>query len=137
MRSLDGKVAVITGAGSGIGRALALEVARHGCAVAVCDLDETGAKDTAAAIAASGGAATVHQVDVSVESQMRRLVQSELAAHTVVDVVVNNAGIATVPQSTAEMPMANFRKVLDINLWGTVYGSSLFLPHLLTLKGAA
>ena len=132
MRNLDGKVAVVTGAGSGIGRALALDLARHGCTVAACDLNKVSAADTAAAIAAEGHAATVHQVDVSDESAMRRLVDDVLAAHTAVDVVVNNAGIASVPQSTAEMPMATFRTVLDINLWGTVYGSSLFLPHLLT-----
>lgn len=132
MRELGGKLAVITGAGAGIGRATALSLAREGCTIAVCDLHEAAAKETVELVAAAGGRATAHHVDVASEPQMRELVDAVIDEHGVVDIVVNNAGIAGPTLPTDEVPLDRFHTVLDVNLWGVVHGSVLFLPHLRT-----
>ncbi|HEY1968633.1 MAG TPA: SDR family oxidoreductase [Pseudonocardia sp.] len=136
MKDLTGKVAVVTGGGSGIGRALCLRLAGKGAVVAVCDLREQAAKDTAASIIGAGGRASVHQVDVAAEEQMRALVDAVLAEHGVVDAVVNNAGISTAPEPTVETSLATFHKVLEVNLWGVIHGSTMFLPHLVSRPAA-
>jgi NAD(P)-dependent dehydrogenase (short-subunit alcohol dehydrogenase family) len=132
MKSLDGKVAVVTGAGSGIGRATARALADRGAIVAGADLDEGTAKETAAAITTAGGRASAHQIDVASEDRMRAFVDEVLAEHGVVDVVVNNAGIAPPPVRAVDTDLDAFRRVMDVNFWGMVYGSLFFLPHLLT-----
>jgi NAD(P)-dependent dehydrogenase (short-subunit alcohol dehydrogenase family) len=136
MKDLADKVAVVTGGGSGIGRALSLRLAREGCVVAVCDLRPKAADDTVAAITAAGGSATGHAVDVSSEGQMVALVDTVLDRHGVVDIVVNNAGISTAPEPTVDTALKTFRVVLDVNLWGAIHGSTLFLPHLLERPAA-
>jgi len=130
MRALRDKVAVVTGAGAGIGRATALALSGHGATVAVCDLDGSAAKETANLIGAAGGRASVHPVDVSSEDDMRRLVDGVLTEHGVVDIVVNNAGIAGPTMPTADIPLDRFHRVMDVNFWGVVHGSVLFTPHL-------
>ena len=132
MRELRGKVAVITGAGAGIGRATALALSREGTTVAVCDVDADGAKETAALVESAGGRASLHRVDVTAEAEMRRLVDAVLAEHGVVDIVINNAGIAGPTAPTADVPLERFHRVMDVNFWGVVHGSVSFLPHLLT-----
>jgi NAD(P)-dependent dehydrogenase (short-subunit alcohol dehydrogenase family) len=132
MKDLSGKVSVVTGAGSGIGRATALALAAQGSIVAICDLDEGKAKETAEAIAGAGGRASTHQVDVTAEDRMRSLVDEVLGEHGVVDVVVNNAGIAPPPTRAVDIDLETFRRVMNVNFWGMVYGSLLFLPHLQT-----
>ena len=132
MKNLSGTVSVVTGAGSGIGRATALALAAQGSVVAVCDLDEGKAKETAEAIAAVGGRTSVHQVDVAAEDRMRALVDEVLGEHGAVDVVVNNAGIVPPPTRATDIDLDTFRRVMDVNFWGMVYGSLLFLPHLQT-----
>jgi NAD(P)-dependent dehydrogenase (short-subunit alcohol dehydrogenase family) len=107
-------------------------LAREGCAVAVCDLDEAAVKETAELVAAAGGRASSHQVDVAAEPQMRELVDAVLGEHGVVDIVINNAGIAGPTLPTDEVPLDRFHTVVDVNFWGVVHGSVLFLPHLRT-----
>lgn len=131
MQSLNGKVAVITGAGSGIGRATAIALAQEGAVVAIADLDITSAKETAA-MAIGGAGASTHRVDVTSEDEMRALVDAVLDQHGVVDIVVNNAGIAAAPSAAADMPLSTYRRIMEVNHWGMVYGSLFFLPHLLT-----
>lgn len=131
MKNVHGKVAVVTGGGSGIGRATCHALAARGATVAVCDLRPDAAKETVELLSRSGGRGTAHTVDVASEEQMRALVDEVLGEHHVVDIVVNNAGIGVGPVPTAETDLSVFRKVLDVNLWGTIYGSRLFLPHLL------
>jgi NAD(P)-dependent dehydrogenase (short-subunit alcohol dehydrogenase family) len=130
MKDLQGKVAVVTGAGAGIGRATSLKLAGLGATVAVCDLDAGAAKETADLIGAAGGTCSVHQVDVASEDEMRALPDAVLAEHGVVDVVVNNAGIAGPTAETASLPLDRFHKVVDVNFWGVVHGSVFFVPHL-------
>jgi NAD(P)-dependent dehydrogenase (short-subunit alcohol dehydrogenase family) len=131
MESLRSKIAVVTGAGSGIGRATALALARQGAVVALADLDASSAKETAALLDGVSGT-SVHQVDVASESAMRALVEDVIAEHGAVDVVVNNAGIAPGPGAAQDLPLPTYRRIMDVNYWGMVYGSLFFLPHLLT-----
>jgi NAD(P)-dependent dehydrogenase (short-subunit alcohol dehydrogenase family) len=131
MRDVAGKVAVITGGGSGIGRATALALARRGATVAICGLPPAAGKATADDIVAAGGRASAHEVDVTSETAMRELVDAVLSEHGVVDIVMNNAGILVAPTPTADVPLERFRRVMDVNFWGVVYGSLFFLPHLL------
>lgn len=130
VESLTNKIAVVTGAGSGIGRATALTLARHGATVALADIDMASAKETAALV--EGAARTsVHQVDVTSESAMRAFVDEVIGDHGSVDVVVNNAGIAPAPASAQDVPLEIYRRIMEVNYWGMVYGSLFFLPHLL------
>ena len=132
MRTLSGKVVVVTGAGSGIGRATARALGKEGAAVALCDLDELMAKETAELIAGAGGRTSTHQVDVSSEEQMRELVEAVLREHGVVDVVVNVAGIAPANTRATDLPLSDYRKMMEVNYWGVVHGSLFFLPHLVS-----
>jgi NAD(P)-dependent dehydrogenase (short-subunit alcohol dehydrogenase family) len=134
MRTIHGKLAVVTGAGSGIGRATALALARKGAAIALADIDETGLQETARQIAAGGGRSSQHVVNVADRGQMEALAQAVEAQHRRVDIVVNNAGIGIL-EDFADAPLEDFAKVVDINLWGVVHGSKLFLPALLRQGG--
>jgi NAD(P)-dependent dehydrogenase (short-subunit alcohol dehydrogenase family) len=131
MKDLHGKVAVVTGAGSGIGRATSLLLATHGVRVAVCDLNTEAAERTAGDIGAAGGTASAHTVDVAAESSVQDLHTEVLARHGVVDVLLNNAGIAVDAVPTVDTPLEMYRKVLDVNLWGVIHGTNVFLPSLL------
>ena len=133
MRDVEGKVAVITGGGSGIGRATALALARRRATITICNLPPTTSKATADDIVAAGGRASAHEVDVTSEPAMRDLVDAVLSEHGALDIVMNNAGILVAPTPTVEVPLDLFRRVMDVNFWGVVYGSLFFLPHLLAL----
>ena len=131
MQGLAGKVVVVTGAGSGIGRALAFALAGRGAVVAVADVDDTAAKATAESIVREGGAATPHWVDVSSEESVRALREAVVGAHRGVDILVNNAGIGTPPTRATDLAPGLLRRVMDVNFWGVVHGSLVFLPDLL------
>ncbi|MDT7622608.1 MAG: hypothetical protein QOC67_6096 [Pseudonocardiales bacterium] len=132
MKDLNGKIAVVTGAGSGIGRALSQALAAQGAVLAAADLNATSAKETVAGLTGvRAGRASAHAVDVSDEDQMRSLVEAVVATHGGVDIVVNNAGISTAPVPVVETSLATYRTVMGVNFWGVVHGSMLFLPHLL------
>ena len=130
VKHLAGRVAVVTGAASGIGRAVAVELARRGCALALVDLNETGLAETADRVRAAGRKVSVHVVDVSDRSRMESLPAEVLAEHGHVHVVVNNAGVS-VSGKLADQSLDDFAWIVGINFWGVVYGCKLFLPHLL------
>jgi NAD(P)-dependent dehydrogenase (short-subunit alcohol dehydrogenase family) len=126
-RSLDGRTAVVTGAGSGIGRALAQRLSRHGSPVALCDWDETGLAETAAMI---GGPVLRQKLDVrDRQGQMAWAAQVREWAPTPVGLVVNNAGV-TVSQTAAEASPEDDEWVIDVNFWGVVHGTRAYLPIL-------
>ncbi|HEY1971111.1 MAG TPA: SDR family oxidoreductase [Pseudonocardia sp.] len=128
MRNVNGKVAVVTGGGSGIGRVIVLELAKLGASVAVADINLDNAKKVAQE---AGPKATAHHVDVSSAEQFIALREEVLAAHGVVDILVNNAGVGTAPCQFVEAKLEDVRRIIDINLWGAINGSHAFLPQLM------
>ncbi len=131
MRSYAGRVAVITGAGSGIGRALALELAARGAVLALSDVDQTAAERTAQACRTSGAAARSWRLDVADRDAVFAHAQDVVDALGAVHLVVNNAGVA-LHGFVRELEHADMRWLMEINLWGVVHGSQAFLPHLIS-----
>lgn len=113
---LDGKVAVVTGAGSGIGRAIALRFAAHGAVVRVVDLNEQAAAATCEQIAAAGGRASRYVCDVTDQKQVKNIL-SELAGRERIEILVNNAGVSHIGtvESTTE---ADFDRLVRVNIKG-------------------
>ena len=125
-----GQVAVITGAGSGIGRSTAVLLARLGAAVHAADLDEQSAQAVAAQIEADGGRAAAHSVDVTDPAAVEAFAEGVFEAEGAVDVLHNNAGIGhagPVDETTLE----EWQQVLGVNLMGVVHGIHCFVPRML------
>ena len=119
MASMEGKVALATGAAAGIGRASALALAREGAALCVSDIDEAGAVATAELIVQAGGSAIACQCDVSQPAQIATMLDSAMKAFGRLDAAVNNAGIAgDFHTRLHEADDATFERVLDVNLRG-------------------
>jgi short-subunit dehydrogenase len=126
--------AAITGAASGIGRALALEFAARGCDLALADRDEAGLKTLAVEIGQISGQArkvSLHRVDVSDAGEIAAFAQGAIAAHPELRILVNNAGVALLG-SFEEIDQTQMEWLFDINFWGVVHGTRAFLPHLKT-----
>jgi NAD(P)-dependent dehydrogenase (short-subunit alcohol dehydrogenase family) len=126
VRSYAGKTVVITGAGSGIGRALALHLAGLGAHVAVSDLNRQAATETATAC---GGLAQAYTLDVADRDAVFAHADEVRAAFGAVHLVVNNAGVA-LHGPVSELTEPDMRWLMDINYWGVVHGTQAFLPHL-------
>ncbi|MGY8709768.1 SDR family oxidoreductase [Bradyrhizobium sp. 18BD] len=122
--------AAITGAASGIGRALAIELARRGCDLALADRDEAGLKALADEIGKQRKV-TVHRVDVSEAGDIAQFARDATAAHPQLGIVINNAGVALLG-TFEESDQAQMDWLFDINFWGVVHGTRAFLPHLKT-----
>ncbi|SDD20911.1 SDR family NAD(P)-dependent oxidoreductase [Actinokineospora iranica] len=128
MKSFTGKVAVVTGAGSGIGRALVLRLLAEGARVAASDIDDAALSETAA-IASAGERLRAYRLDVADRDAIYSHADQVVADFGQVDLVVNNAGVA-LKGSVREMTDDELRWVMDIDFWGVVHGSRAFLPHL-------
>jgi NADP-dependent 3-hydroxy acid dehydrogenase YdfG len=127
--NLSNRVAVITGAGSGIGRATALAMARRGCHLALADINEDAVQDSARAAQALGVRATAHRLDVADRAAVAALPASVQQAHTRVDLVMNNAGVA-LGGTFEQVSEADFDWLLEINFHGVVRMTRAFLPLL-------
>jgi NAD(P)-dependent dehydrogenase (short-subunit alcohol dehydrogenase family) len=125
------RVAIVTGAGSGIGAAVALRLATDGFHVAVADLRPDAAEATVATISSAGGHGHAVEVDVSSEPSVRQMVSAVLAQTGRIDALVNNAGIAGRSAPSWELPDGEWEKVLGIDLSGVYYGCRAVLPHML------
>jgi short-subunit dehydrogenase len=130
MTAISGSAAAVTGAASGIGRALAHELALRGCDLALADRDEAGLQAAAAEIAkVSRRRVTVHRLDVSEPGQITAFADAAGAAHPGLNIVVNNAGVALLGQF-GEIEQAQMEWLFNINFWGVVHGTRAFLPQL-------
>ena len=130
MTAINGAAAAVTGAASGIGRALALELAARGCDLALADRDEAGLKSVAAEIGKSHQRkVTVHRVDVGIPEEIADFAVAAIAAHPGLNIVVNNAGVALLG-GFHEIDQAQMDWLMNINFWGVVHCCRAFLPQL-------
>lgn len=129
MKTLHDKVAAVTGAGSGIGRATALLLARHGAHVAISDIDLASVEETAEQCRRLGVKVSAQRLDVADRAAVHAWADATVAAHGHVHVVVNNAGVG-LGATVESMSYEDFEWLMNINFWGVVYGTKAFLPHL-------
>ncbi len=129
MKTLANKVVAITGAGSGIGRALALRCAGLGASVALSDVDQAALDEAADRCRAAGGRVHAARVDVGQRDAIYAWAEAVKDALGPTAVIVNNAGVS-LSQTIAEMSDADFAWLMDINFWGVVHGTRAFLPQL-------
>lgn len=130
MKNFQGKVAAITGAGSGIGRALALNLAAQGCALAISDLNETGLQETEQLLAGSDVKVTSQKLDVADKDAVFAWADQVVADHGKVNLIFNNAGVA-LAGTVLGTSLEDFEWIVNINFWGVLYGTKAFLPHLI------
>jgi NAD(P)-dependent dehydrogenase (short-subunit alcohol dehydrogenase family) len=134
--SLVGRVAVVTGAGSGIGQATALALAERGADLAICDLNKDGLEATVERAERPCGRVLALEVDVSDESAMGAFADRVFAEFGRVDVLVNNAGIG-VGGSFVDVPLEEWHAILGINVMGVVHGCHFFLPRMIVAERPA
>jgi NAD(P)-dependent dehydrogenase (short-subunit alcohol dehydrogenase family) len=128
-------IAVVTGAGSGMGRCLAQQLAEKGAALALADVNEKGLAGTANLVGTAKSKVTRHIVNVAEETQVKRFAEEVQAQHGRATLLFNNAGVALLG-NFEEISLADFRWLMDINFWGVVYGTAYFLPLLRREKRA-
>ena len=128
MRDFNGRVAAITGAGSGIGRALANDLARRGAHLALSDIDDEGLAETVAQCEGRGVKITSQHLDVADRHAVERWADQVVADHGKVNLIINNAGVA-LGATIESVSYEDFEWLMNINFWGVVYGTKAFLPY--------
>ncbi|HET8937685.1 MAG TPA: SDR family NAD(P)-dependent oxidoreductase [Polyangiales bacterium] len=126
MTMISGKVVAVTGAASGIGRALAQTLAAEGAHLAIADVNEAGLRETAAMLSPHTQVSQ-HRVDVRDRAAVEAFAQAVKAAHGGADVIINNAGVAT-RVSIEDSSYEDLEFVIGVNLWGVIHGTKAFLP---------
>ena len=135
MPFLSEGVAVITGAGSGMGRCLAQQLAGLGSSLAIADVNEKALAETAGLLGGAKGKVTQHVVNVAQEAQVKAFAEEVAAQHGRATVVFNNAGVALLG-NFEELSLEDIRWLMDINFWGVIYGTYYFMPLLKKEKRA-
>ena len=134
---LNNKVALVTGASSGIGRAVALICAREGAKIVVSDIDANAGEETAALVRSEGGDAIFVSADVGIPEHAKVLVDRAVAHFGRLDIACNNAGISGPTAATAEYPIDGWAQVININLSGVFYGMQQQIAAMLKTGGGA
>jgi butyryl-CoA dehydrogenase len=129
VKDFQGRVAAVTGAASGIGRAVACELARRGAHVALADIDDAGLAETASQCEGRGVKTTRQHLDVADRAAVYTWADRVVSDHGKVNLIVNNAGVA-LGAPVESMSYEDFEWLMNINFWGVVYGTKAFLPHL-------
>jgi NAD(P)-dependent dehydrogenase (short-subunit alcohol dehydrogenase family) len=129
MKSFNNKVAAITGAASGMGRTLAVELARRGCHLALSDVNEAGLQETAALASKHGVKVTTARVDTANREAVYAWADQVVRDHGRVNLIFNNAGVA-LSTTLEKVKPEDFEWIMGINFWGVVWGTQAFLPHL-------
>lgn len=129
MKDFKGKVAAITGAGSGIGRATAIAFAQEGCHLAISDINTQGLEETRQLLEPYSIKVSVHPLDVADKQAVHQFAEDVVAAHGKVNIIMNNAGVA-LGETVEHLNYDNFEWLMNINFWGVVYGTKAFLPYL-------
>ena len=129
MKHLDDKVAAVTGAGSGIGRALSLDLAARGCRLALSDVDPDALAETERLLAGAARGLSTALVDVADEDAVLAWAADVVADHGRANLVFNNAGVA-LSGTVASLSTDDYRWIMGVNFWGVVHGTKAFLPHL-------
>ena len=133
---VQNKVALVTGAGSGIGRATAVLLSREGATVVVADIDHEAAKTCAAEIIAQSGKATAILLDVADETQWRQAINAVVREHGRLDVLVNNAGMS-ISKPISDLALHEWRKVFSVNLDGVFLGTKYAVPAMKAVGGGS
>ncbi|HEX8956599.1 MAG TPA: SDR family NAD(P)-dependent oxidoreductase [Burkholderiaceae bacterium] len=133
MKDFNNKVAVITGAASGIGRALAARCVAEGMAVVLADIEEAALRETERALAQNGGRVAAFVTDVSKADQVAQLARRALERFGAVHLLFNNAGVAA-GMSLWGSPLEDWEWVVNVNLWGVIHGMRTFVPIMLEQK---
>lgn len=131
MQGLAGKVVVITGAGQGLGREMALELAKEGCKVLVADINRPGADETVALVTAAGGSAVAADVDVSSAASAEAMINAAISAFGTVDILINNAGVVGELLPTAEVSESSWDFVMGVDVKGVFLCSKYAIPVML------
>jgi len=137
MKNLENKIAIVTGAGSGIGRAVAMLYASEKAKVVVCDIDEKGGNETVLQINNIGGDAIFIKADTSKPDDHKALVEQTVKHFGGLHIVCNNAGIGGEIAATGDYPIENWEKVIGINLSGVFYGMHFQIPAMIKSGGGS
>ena len=133
MKNLKNKVVVITGAGSGMGRAYAHAFAAEGCKLGLCDVDIQGLAETVAQLDSAPNTPLIHQhVDVSDRAAMENFANTVESTLGAAHIVINNAGIEGSAKPSWTTDISDYRRVMEVNYFGVIHGCQAFLPQLLT-----
>ena len=135
MKQLEKKVAIVTGGGSGIGRAVALSYANEGAKVVVSDIDENGGEITVSMIRKKSGEAVFVRADVSSPPEIESLVKNTIEKYGALHIACNNAGISGASAPVGEYTIKGWDKVISINLSGVFYGMHYQIPEMIKAGG--
>lgn len=130
MKSFHDAVAIVTGAGSGLGRSIADYMASHGAVVVATDIDGACVEETTRRIVAEGGRSVAVRADVTIEKEICEVVERAVLEYGRIDYLVNNAGVA-LNGEFQDMDNEAWRKIMDVNFWGVIYGTRAVYSHMI------
>ena len=137
MKDFKQKIVVITGGGSGMGRSMAIQLAKMGATVLTSDVNKAALAETKKIIEADNGKVKTYIVDVGVKEQVYAFAEEVLKEYKYIDVLINNAGIAIGEATLNEVPLEDFERLVNINMWGVIHHTKAFLEVLVSRHEAA